>query len=51
MARRGGNWNNNTQNGVFILNLNNNRSNTNNNIGARSALLYSLKRYGQGCNV
>lgn len=39
MARRGGNWSVNTQNGVFILPLNNNRSNTNSSIGARSAFL------------
>jgi hypothetical protein len=38
----GGNWNNGADNGVFNLNLNNPRSNSNNNIGFRgscSALL------------
>ena len=35
---RGGNWNNGASTGVFELNLNNTRSNTNNNIGARPAL-------------
>lgn len=37
---RGGNWNNGTHNGVFALNLNNPRSNSNDNIGGRSALRY-----------
>jgi hypothetical protein len=32
---RGGNWNNGALSGVFSLNLNNDRSNTNTNIGAR----------------
>jgi hypothetical protein len=36
---RGGNWNNGTNAGVFALNLNNARSNSNNNRGFRSALL------------
>jgi len=35
---RGGNWNNGALAGVFALNLNNDRSNTNTNIGARPAL-------------
>jgi hypothetical protein len=35
---RGGNWNNVSKAGVFYLNLNNERSNSNNNIGFRSAL-------------
>lgn len=35
---RGGNWNNAANAGVFALNLNNARSNTNTNIGARPAL-------------
>ena len=39
LARRGGNWSINTQNGVFILYLINNRSNTTHAIGARSAFL------------
>jgi hypothetical protein len=40
---RGGNWNNGGNAGVFALNLNNHRSNANNNIGFRSALPYSQK--------
>jgi hypothetical protein len=32
---RGGNWNNSANAGVFALNCNNDRSNANNNIGAR----------------
>jgi RNA-directed DNA polymerase len=43
MARRGGNWNNGSNAGVFALNLNNLRSNTNTNNGFRPALLYSQK--------
>lgn len=35
-ALRGGNWNNTSNAGVFYLNLNNARSNANNNIGFRS---------------
>ncbi|MCC8049619.1 MAG: hypothetical protein LIP10_03035 [Clostridiales bacterium] len=35
---RGGNWNNGTNAGVFYLNGNNARSNSNTNIGFRSAL-------------
>ena len=39
---RGGNWNNGADNGVFYGNLNNDRSNVNDNIGGRSAFrLYS----------
>ena len=34
----GGNWNNTSNAGVFNVNLNNERSNTNDNIGFRSAL-------------
>ena len=37
MPYRGGNWNNGSQAGVFALNLNNARSNSNNNIGFRAA--------------
>jgi len=36
---RGGNWNNTSNAGVFYANLNNPRSNSNTNIGFRSALL------------
>jgi len=43
MALRGGNWNNGAQAGVFTLNLNNLRSNTNTNIGFRPALYDSQK--------
>jgi hypothetical protein len=32
----GGNWNNGTNTGVWTLNLNNNRTNSNNNIGVRA---------------
>jgi hypothetical protein len=39
---RGGNWNNGSKAGVFQLNLNNERSNSNNNIGFRSALFIFL---------
>ncbi|NLE27326.1 MAG: hypothetical protein GX625_18720 [Clostridiaceae bacterium] len=39
LARRGGGWGNGTRNGVFILNLNYNRSSANDVIGARSAFL------------
>lgn len=35
VAIRGGNWNNGANAGVFNLNLNNDRSNSNTNIGAR----------------
>ena len=35
-AIRGGNWNNGTNAGLFNLNLNNARTNSNNNIGFRS---------------
>ena len=35
----GGNWNNGSNAGVFALNVNNRRSNSNGNIGFRSALL------------
>ena len=35
---RGGNWNNGSNAGVFALNLNNARSNSNTNIGFRPAL-------------
>ena len=38
---RGGNWNNGTNAGVFYLNGNNSRSNSNTNIGFRSALALS----------
>jgi hypothetical protein len=35
----GGNWNNGANAGVFSVNLNNNATNTNNNIGARAVRL------------
>ena len=38
-AIRGGNWNNSSEAGVFALNLNNDPSNRNNNIGFRAALI------------
>ena len=39
VARRGGYWSSGTQYGVFILNLNNSRSDSSGGIGARSAFL------------
>ena len=39
---RGGNWNN-SANGLFSFNGNNDRSNVNSNIGFRSALIYLLR--------
>lgn len=41
-VNRGGNWNNGTNNGVFYFNANNARSNSNDNIGGRSALAYKM---------
>ena len=38
LAYRGGNWNNTSNAGVFYANGNNSRSNSNTNIGFRSAL-------------
>jgi len=38
-AIRGGNWNNSSDSGIFALNLNNDPSNRNNNIGFRGALI------------
>jgi hypothetical protein len=32
----GGNWNNNSNAGVWMMNCNNHRSNSNNNVGARA---------------
>jgi len=48
MPLRGGNWNNGADAGLGALNLNNARSNSNNNIGFRPALLYCqiLMAYG-----
>ena len=37
LPNRGGNWNNGGNAGVFNVNLNNQRSNSNTNIGGRSA--------------
>jgi len=45
---RGGNWNNGSNAGLFYLNLNNLRSNSNNNIGFRPALLRCQIRIAQG---
>nr|DAP06909.1 MAG TPA: TREPONEMA DENTICOLA VARIABLE PROTEIN 1 FUNCTION, PERIODONTAL DISEASE [Caudoviricetes sp.] len=42
---RGGNWNNGANAGVFYTNLNNPRSNSNNNVGFRSALPCILAKY------
>lgn len=44
LAIRGGNWNNGARAGVFALNLNNERTNANTNIGARPALEERPKR-------
>lgn len=38
----GGNWNNSANAGVWTLNLNNERGNSNNNVGARSDLASPL---------
>ena len=38
----GGNWNNTTNAGVWALNLNNTRSNSNDNVGARADLATHL---------
>jgi hypothetical protein len=40
----GGNWNNTSNAGVWALNLNNNRTNSNNNVGFRSADYDSASR-------
>jgi hypothetical protein len=40
-AYRGGNWNNGTNGGVFYLNFNNPRSNSNTNNGGRPALPFA----------
>lgn len=45
---RGGNWNNGTNAGLFYLNGNNDRSNTNANIGFRSALVSPVRPAGYG---
>ena len=45
---RGGNWNNGSQAGVFALNLNNERSNRNTNIGFRPAFGERQKASAQG---
>ena len=42
------NWNNGTNAGVFYLNGNNDRSNTNGNIGFRSAPALFVRPEGQG---
>ncbi|MGI2148022.1 reverse transcriptase domain-containing protein [Shewanella baltica] len=46
---RGGNWNNGTNAGLGALNLNNPRSNANNNIGFRPALDYARSKHPTGC--
>ncbi|MDR2815765.1 MAG: hypothetical protein LBB62_03580 [Proteiniphilum sp.] len=48
---RGGNWNNGANAGVASLNLNNARSNVNNNIGCRAALPLSQERILMGRRV
>lgn len=40
----GGNWNNSTNAGVWALNLNNTRANSNNNVGGRSDLVSRLAK-------
>lgn len=44
-AIRGGNWNNGANSGVFALNFNNPRSNSNVNIGGRPALPFAGYEY------
>ena len=46
---RGGNWNNGSNAGLGALNLNNARSNANNNIGFRPALDYARNSFPTGC--
>jgi hypothetical protein len=48
---RGGNWNNTTNAGLPALNLNNPRTNSNNNIGFRSALPFDNEVIGVRANV
>ena len=48
LAFRGGTWNNGANAGVFTLNGNNPRSNSDANVGFRSAFLYSLKSFAHG---
>jgi hypothetical protein len=38
-----GNWNNATKSGPWALNLNNNRTNSNNNVGFRSDCAFNLR--------
>lgn len=45
---RGGNWNNGANAGLFYLNGNNARSNSNTNIGFRSALALFVRPAGYG---
>jgi len=47
----GGNWNNTSNAGLAYLNLNNLRSNVNNNIGSRSALLGCRKSDSHGKTI
>lgn len=47
-VNRGGNWNNGSNNGVFYINANNARSNSNTNIGGRSALALNAKPRAYG---
>ncbi|WP_220767185.1 reverse transcriptase/maturase family protein [Shewanella sp. MBTL60-007] len=46
---RGGNWNNGSNAGLGMLNLNNSRSNANSNIGFRPALDYARSNHPNGC--
>lgn len=50
MPNCGGNWNNGANAGVFYVNLNNHRSNSNSNIGFRSAL-FSKPEAGYSWNA
>jgi len=45
---RGGNWNNGTNAGVFSLNGNNSRANSNGNVGFRCAYYYLRKKILMG---
>ncbi len=42
----GGNWNNSSNAGVWAVNVNNSRTNSNNNVGSR-AVIWSILRQGR----
>ena len=43
----GGNWNNSSNAGVWAVNFNNSRTNSNNNVGSR-AVIWSITRQSRG---